>query len=331
MNDKTTLKIPKYNLNLKINNNKNIVQAALEAGVKLSFSCRSGVCGTCKAKIINGKTDNSKGITHNLTNEEKSNNIIFTCQSLPLSKTLELEFLSPLSKSLLANDNKPKEYVVEILTINNLHESYIELITSFPKRIFTFLHDGMKIQLNIAGKLSENKYNIITPKLISDGSNNGLISIYIPINDKEIYQNLFPGETITIIGPHKSDIPINDKPYLFITNKENLISSLSKIKQILFINNDAKVMLISYYENKHKIQFMDEMHKLQNIYKGFNYKIIITKEKVASNTRFIFGKPEDVLNKIISNLNNHIIFTDKKNGKLIKKIIELEGLKENIY
>ena len=76
MNDKTTLKIPKYNLNLKINNNKNIVQAALEAGVKLSFSCRSGVCGTCKAKIINGETDNSKGITHNLTNEEKSNNII---------------------------------------------------------------------------------------------------------------------------------------------------------------------------------------------------------------------------------------------------------------
>ena len=52
MNDKTTLKIPKYNLNLKINNNKNIIQAALEAGVKLSFSCRSGVCGTCKAKII---------------------------------------------------------------------------------------------------------------------------------------------------------------------------------------------------------------------------------------------------------------------------------------
>tara|TARA_B100000676_G_C17808779_1_gene696268 strand:- start:615 stop:845 length:231 start_codon:yes stop_codon:yes gene_type:complete len=76
---------------------------------------------------------------------------------------------------------------------------------------------------------------------------------------------------------------------------------------------------------------MDEMHKIQNIYKGFNYKIIITKEKVASNTRFIFGKPVDVLNKIISNLNNHIIFIDKKNGKLIKKIIELEGLKENIY
>ena len=70
----------------------------------------------------------------------------------------------------------------------------------------------MKIQLNIAGKLSENKYNIITPKLNPDGSNNGLISIYIPINDKEIYQDLFPGETITIIGPHKNDIPINGKP-----------------------------------------------------------------------------------------------------------------------
>ena len=51
---------------------------------------------------------------------------------------------------------------------------------------------------------------------------------------------------------------------------------------------------------------MDEMHNYTNIYKGFNYKIIITKEKVASNTRFIFGKP-DILNKIISNLNNHII------------------------
>ena len=50
--------------------------------------------------------------------KKKSNNIIFTCQSLPLSKTLELEFLSPLSKSFSQTIINLKEYVlVEILSI----------------------------------------------------------------------------------------------------------------------------------------------------------------------------------------------------------------------
>ena len=331
MNSKTILKIPKYSLNIEISNNKNIIQSALEAGVKLSFSCRSGVCGTCKAKVISGTTDNSKGLTHNLSNEEKVNNIIFTCQAIATSETLELEFLSPLTKRLLVNDGKPKEYVVEILSLNSLGNKFCELRTTFPKKIYSFLHDGMKVELIINGKISK-KFNMISPKLNSDGSNNGIISIFLPKSEIDIYDYLIPGETITIIGPYKNNITVyNDNPYLFLSNLDDLIDILSKIKEILYINNSLKIMLITYFEFSKNIQFMDEMHNIQNNYKGFSYKIIISKEKIGKNTRFIYGFPENILKKIISNLDNHIIYINKSNNELLNKVYELGGLKKNIY
>ena len=51
----TNIIIPKYKLKYKIQRNKNIIQASLDKNIKLPFSCRSGICGTCKAKIINGE------------------------------------------------------------------------------------------------------------------------------------------------------------------------------------------------------------------------------------------------------------------------------------
>ena len=132
MTDKANILIPQYNLDFKINKNKNIIQASLEIGIKLAFSCRSGVCGTCKAKIIKGIVDDGNKINHNLSLEEKENKIIYTCQALAKSDKLELEFLSPLSKQIYTI-NEPKEFVLEVLSKREIGKTFIELLTSFPK------------------------------------------------------------------------------------------------------------------------------------------------------------------------------------------------------
>ncbi len=37
-----------------------ILYAALEQGVNLPFRCRSGACGSCRARILSGRVDQSK-------------------------------------------------------------------------------------------------------------------------------------------------------------------------------------------------------------------------------------------------------------------------------
>ena len=68
----------------------NILDAAMDHGVDLPFSCKGGVCATCKAKVIKGKVE--MDVNHSLTEEEVSDGMILTCQAHPVSSDVEIDF-----------------------------------------------------------------------------------------------------------------------------------------------------------------------------------------------------------------------------------------------
>tara|TARA_B100000686_G_scaffold143292_1_gene150810 strand:- start:8307 stop:9335 length:1029 start_codon:yes stop_codon:yes gene_type:complete len=335
MTNKANIFIPKYNLDFKINKNKNIIQASLEIGIKLAFSCRSGICGTCRAKVIKGIVDNGNKINHNLSPEEKKNNIIYTCQASAKSDKLELEFLSPLSKQIYSI-NKPKEFILEVLSKRTIGKTFFELLTSFPKKNSIFTNDGMKVKVLIEGKISKKQYSISIPEIQNDGSNNGILTIYIPTMEKKLYNNIIPGEIITVLGPYQTKFNnFNPKlrPLLYITSNKDIVLFLSHIKKVLFYKHDQIIMLICNFDSSKNIQFMEEMHKIQNKHKNFTYKIILSKEKIKINNRFIYGTTENTLNKILSNLSNYIIYISENIDnytKIIKKTNELGAIKKSI-
>jgi len=79
----------KQQLNLE-SDGINILDAALEMGVDLPFSCKGGVCATCKAKVISGKVEMDSN--HSLTAQEIEDGMILTCQSHPVSDFVEIDF-----------------------------------------------------------------------------------------------------------------------------------------------------------------------------------------------------------------------------------------------
>jgi CDP-4-dehydro-6-deoxyglucose reductase len=62
-----------------------ILDAALEHGLVLPYSCRNGACGVCKGKILEGTVDYGKSLLFMLTDEEKANGMALFCCSKPLS------------------------------------------------------------------------------------------------------------------------------------------------------------------------------------------------------------------------------------------------------
>ena len=68
----------------------NILDAALESGADLPFSCKAGVCATCKAKVRKGQVE--MDANHSLTEQEVENGIILTCQSHPITDDVEVDF-----------------------------------------------------------------------------------------------------------------------------------------------------------------------------------------------------------------------------------------------
>lgn len=68
----------------------NILDAAMDNGADLPFSCKGGVCATCKAKVIKGSVE--MDMNHSLTDKEVADGYILTCQAHPISDEVEIDF-----------------------------------------------------------------------------------------------------------------------------------------------------------------------------------------------------------------------------------------------
>jgi ring-1,2-phenylacetyl-CoA epoxidase subunit PaaE len=67
-----------------------VLQAAENEGLDVPFSCRGGVCCSCKAKVTDGSA--SMKLNYSLTDEEVKKGYILTCQAHPTSENVTISF-----------------------------------------------------------------------------------------------------------------------------------------------------------------------------------------------------------------------------------------------
>jgi ring-1,2-phenylacetyl-CoA epoxidase subunit PaaE len=67
-----------------------ILEAALEVRSDLPFACRGGVCGTCRAKLVDGTVE--MDVNYALEPEEIENGYVLTCQSHPTSDRVVVDY-----------------------------------------------------------------------------------------------------------------------------------------------------------------------------------------------------------------------------------------------
>lgn len=67
-----------------------IVDAAMRAGVEVPYSCKGGMCCTCRAKVEAGEVD--MAVNYSLEPWEIEAGFVLTCQSRPISDTVVLDY-----------------------------------------------------------------------------------------------------------------------------------------------------------------------------------------------------------------------------------------------
>jgi len=67
-----------------------ILDAASAAGLEVPFSCTSGVCGTCRAKLVEGQVRMERNFA--LDQQELAAGYVLTCQAHPLTERVVLSF-----------------------------------------------------------------------------------------------------------------------------------------------------------------------------------------------------------------------------------------------
>jgi len=68
----------------------NILDAALGAGADLPFACKGGVCSTCKCEVKEGSVEME--LHYALDDKEVSQNLVLSCQAVPTSDKVTVDF-----------------------------------------------------------------------------------------------------------------------------------------------------------------------------------------------------------------------------------------------
>lgn len=68
----------------------NILDTALMKGADLPYACKGGVCCTCRAKLVEGNVEME--VNYALEQEEIDAGYILTCQSIPVSEKVVVDF-----------------------------------------------------------------------------------------------------------------------------------------------------------------------------------------------------------------------------------------------
>ena len=79
-----------HEFDLKAGTQATLLESAEQAGVELPFSCKAGVCATCRCKVVEGEVEMINN--YSLEKWETDANYVLSCQAVPRSSTIHISF-----------------------------------------------------------------------------------------------------------------------------------------------------------------------------------------------------------------------------------------------
>jgi ring-1,2-phenylacetyl-CoA epoxidase subunit PaaE len=87
---RVTLTLDGRTTELSLPRDRPVLDSAQEARADLPYACKGGVCGTCRAKVVGGEVHMRRNYA--LEDDELAEGYVLTCQSLPVSDELALDY-----------------------------------------------------------------------------------------------------------------------------------------------------------------------------------------------------------------------------------------------
>ena len=184
-----SIKVEPSGRTFSVEDDENILTAALRQGLNLPYGCRDGHCGSCKARLSKGEVHYPNHLTEALSPEEHIAGIALLCQAKPLSDiTLEAHLVDSgdeitvkklpcrvQSKKLLTHDVMELTLKLPVTErLQFLSGQYIEiLLPDGRRRSFSLAnppHDDQLLVLHIrhvdGGEFTDYVFNQLEEKTI---------------------------------------------------------------------------------------------------------------------------------------------------------------------
>ncbi|AIL32597.1 CDP-6-deoxy-delta-3,4-glucoseen reductase [Basilea psittacipulmonis] len=131
----------------QVNEYQSVLDAALEAGIIIPYSCKGGNCCSCKGKIVEGKTTDVP-LENLLETTEIQAGYTLLCQAKPLSD-LKIE----VNEVRLAGDVRIRKLPVRVMGLDRLSDDVMKVTLQLPANEDFHYYPGQYIEFILKGNV----------------------------------------------------------------------------------------------------------------------------------------------------------------------------------
>lgn len=216
--------------------NESVLDAAQRAGLEIPFSCRKGVCGTCKGRVVSGDTRAFAGDA--LSPVERTEGQALFCNTRPRSDLI----IAPRSIGK-ADPFARKTTLARVFRLQRLADDVMLVHLRFPAGIRVKFKAGQHLNL-LLDNGERRDFSMATPPRESDGAQLHIRHVPGGVFTTYVFEQLRRGDML------KVEIPFGDfllreskKPILFVAGSTGFAPIQSIIEDMMITGLDRDVTL----------------------------------------------------------------------------------------
>jgi NAD(P)H-flavin reductase/ferredoxin len=251
---------------------ESVLDAAQRAGLELPYSCRKGVCGTCKGKVISGEVRAYAGDA--LSAAERAAGEVLFCNARPRS---DLE-IAPRSISK-ADPFARKTLTARVFRIVRMADDVMLVHLRYPagQRVRFKAGQYVSIQLDSGEKRD---FSMANPPQESDG-----VQLHVRLVEGGaftgyVFETLKRGDQVQIEAPFGSfTLRDSDKPILFVAGSTGFAPIKAMIEDA-FVQRIDRDMTLYWGARKRSGLYSDLPGKWAAQHPRFRYVPVVSDEEV---------------------------------------------------
>jgi CDP-4-dehydro-6-deoxyglucose reductase len=215
-----------------------VLDAALSQGIVISYGCRSGLCGSCKGKLLSGDVEYGGQPPEGISGQDIERGYALFCKARPLSDLCIDIKVHPKQQAL-----DIKTLPVRVERIDRLTADVIRLVIQLPASepfdyiagqwIYFLLPNGNKRAFSIANAPGKGHHLELHLRYVPGGIFTGTV-----------LQGLKPGDLLRINGPHGTfTYEGEDQPILLVCGGTGFAPVKSILEALLGSERKAPVHL----------------------------------------------------------------------------------------
>lgn len=258
-----------------------LLDAAMEAGVVLPYSCRSGACSTCKGKVVSGSYDTSDSPARILSADELAAGYTLFCQAKPTS-----DLVIEAREVHMAGDIQIRKRPVRVVSVKKLtHDIAVLQVQLPPAEPFRY-YAGQYIEF-ILKDGRRRSYSMANPPRDSN-----LVDLHVRHMPGGAFTDLVfgegetpmkPREVLRIEGPFGSFFLREEsrKPIVFLASGTGFAPIKAIIEHMMERGDSRKVVLYWGGRRPEDLYMLDSAQGWAQQWEGFTYVPVVSEPRAG--------------------------------------------------